>query len=94
VTILLFILGLVALVAGAELLVRGASRLATTMGISPLEVGLTVVAFGTSSPELMVSLKAALAGALQRFKAEIGRPPPRLILPSSRRPRFASPPQT
>lgn len=61
-TILLFILGLVALVAGAELLVRGASRLATTMGISPLVVGLTVVAFGTSSPEVAVSVNAALSG--------------------------------
>lgn len=62
VTILLFILGLVALVAGAELLVRGASRLATTMGISPLVVGLTVVAFGTSAPEVAVSVNAALSG--------------------------------
>ncbi len=54
--------GLVLLVAGAELLVRGASRLAAAAGISPLVIGLTVVAFGTSSPELAVSLKAGLAG--------------------------------
>lgn len=58
--IVLFILGLVCLVLGAELLVRGAARLALSFGISPLVVGLTVVAFGTSAPELAVSLQAAL----------------------------------
>ncbi|GMV44882.1 MAG: sodium:calcium antiporter [Pseudomonadota bacterium] len=56
------VLGLALLVAGAELLVRGASRLALRVGISPLVVGLTVVAFGTSSPELAVSVQAGLAG--------------------------------
>lgn len=61
-TILIFILGLIFLIAGAESLVRGASRLAAALGISPLIVGLTVVAFGTSSPELAVSIKSALAG--------------------------------
>ncbi|MBK6973961.1 MAG: calcium/sodium antiporter [Sterolibacteriaceae bacterium] len=60
--ILSFIVGLVALVAGAELLVRGASKLALSFGISPLVVGLTVVAFGTSSPELAVSVKSAWSG--------------------------------
>ncbi len=55
-------LGLILLVAGAELLVRGASRLAVAAGISPLVVGLTVVAFGTSSPELAVSVQSSLAG--------------------------------
>jgi cation:H+ antiporter len=54
--------GLAMLVAGAELLVRGASRLATALGVSPLVIGLTVVAFGTSSPELAVSVQATLAG--------------------------------
>ncbi len=54
--------GLVFLVVGGELLVRGASRLAALAGISPLVIGLTVVAFGTSAPELAVSLKASLAG--------------------------------
>ncbi|HVT44345.1 MAG TPA: calcium/sodium antiporter [Thermoanaerobaculia bacterium] len=59
---LLFIAGLVLLVAGAEVLVRGASRLAVAVGISPLVVGLTVVAYGTSAPELAVSIQASLAG--------------------------------
>jgi cation:H+ antiporter len=58
----LFVLGLALLVAGAELLVRGASRLAARLGISPLVIGLTVVAFGTSTPELAVSVQAGLAG--------------------------------
>lgn len=57
--IVLFIVGLVFLVVGAEALVGGASRLAAAIGISPLIIGLTVVAFGTSSPELAVSVKAA-----------------------------------
>ncbi|OSZ67346.1 calcium/sodium antiporter [Hydrogenophaga sp. IBVHS2] len=60
--ILLFLAGLVGLIAGAELLVRGASRLALSFGISPLVVGLTIVAFGTSSPEVAVSVGAALDG--------------------------------
>ncbi len=59
--ILLFLLGLFFLIIGAEALVRGASRLATILGISPLVIGLTVVAFGTSSPELAVSIKSALS---------------------------------
>ena len=50
------------LVIGAEVLVRGASRLAAALGISPLVIGLTIVAFGTSSPELAVSLQSALNG--------------------------------
>jgi len=54
--------GLVGLVVGAELLVRGASRLALAAGLSPLVVGLTVVAFGTSSPELATSINASLKG--------------------------------
>lgn len=57
-----FLLGLVALVVGAELLVRGASKLALAFGISPLVVGLTVVAFGTSAPELAVSVQSAWSG--------------------------------
>lgn len=58
----MLILGLVVLSAGAELLVRNASRLAVAVGISPLVVGLTVVAFGTSAPELVVSIRSTLAG--------------------------------
>lgn len=62
-TVWLFLVaGLVVLVTGAELLVRGASRLALRFGISPLVIGLTVVAFGTSSPELAVSVQSGLAG--------------------------------
>lgn len=57
-----FLLGFVFLVLGAEVLVRGASRLARAMGITPLVVGLTVVAFGTSAPEVAVSVQSALAG--------------------------------
>ena len=59
---LFLVLGLILLVIGAEMLVRGASRLALRLGISPLVIGLTVVAFGTSSPEMAVSVGAGLAG--------------------------------
>ncbi|GAB4460671.1 MAG: calcium/sodium antiporter [Anaerolineales bacterium] len=55
-----FIAGLAVLIIGAEWLVRGASRLAVKIGISPLVIGLTVVAFGTSSPELAVSIQSSL----------------------------------
>lgn len=59
----LFILGgLVLLAFGAEGLVRGSSSIALRMGITPLVVGLTIVAFGTGSPEMIVSLQAALGG--------------------------------
>jgi len=59
---LLFVAGLVGLVLGANLLVRGASKLALSFGISPLVVGLTIVAFGTSAPEMAVSAGAVLNG--------------------------------
>lgn len=62
VTLSLFVLGFCLLVGGAEWLVRGASRLAATSGISPLVIGLTVVAFGTSAPELSVSVQSAVSG--------------------------------
>lgn len=55
-------IGIVLLLSGAEGLVRGASALALRFGLTPLVVGLTVVAFGTSSPELVVSVQAALSG--------------------------------
>lgn len=54
--------GLILLVIGAELLVRGASKVAAIFGIAPLVIGLTVVAYGTSTPELAVSLQAGLSG--------------------------------
>lgn len=60
--ILMLIMGLVVLTVGAELLVRGSSRLAMAMGISPLIAGLTVVAFGTSAPEMFVSVQSSLSG--------------------------------
>ncbi len=59
---LFFVAGLFLLILGAEMLVRGSSRIASFLGISPLIIGLTVVAFGTSSPELAVSVKSSLAG--------------------------------
>jgi cation:H+ antiporter len=62
-TIAILLGGIVLLVAGAESFVRGASRLAAAVGISPLVIGLTVVAFGTSSPELAVSVQSAYAGS-------------------------------
>ena len=55
-------LGLVLLYYGAEWLVKGSSELAIRLGISPLVIGLTVVAFGTSAPELVVSIKANWSG--------------------------------
>jgi cation:H+ antiporter len=58
----LFLLGLVLLTMGADLTVRGAARLAAAAGIAPLIVGLTVVAFGTSAPELAVTVTAAIRG--------------------------------
>ena len=57
-----FLVGVVGLVLGARLLVQGAATLAATLGISPLVIGLTVVAFGTGAPELAVTLRAALSG--------------------------------
>lgn len=61
---LLWILGgLALLVLGGDLLVRGAVNLALKLGMTPLVVGLTVVAFGTSAPELLVSVSAALKGS-------------------------------
>ncbi|MEQ8313088.1 MAG: calcium/sodium antiporter [Gammaproteobacteria bacterium] len=61
-TILLLLVGLIVLGCGAEMLVSGSSRLAMHLGIPPLVVGLTVVAFGTSAPELSVSIMSALSG--------------------------------
>lgn len=62
-TLVLFVVGLLILVGGAESLVRGSSALALRLGITPLVIGLTIVAFGTSSPELAVSIESALSGS-------------------------------
>ena len=62
-SVLVLVVGLGVLVAGGELLVRGGSGLGRSLGLSPLLVGLTVVAFATSAPELAVSTDAALSGA-------------------------------
>lgn len=62
ITYVLLVLGLVILVAGAELLVRGSVQLASLARISPLVIGLTVVAFGTSAPELAVSAVSSYRG--------------------------------
>jgi cation:H+ antiporter len=59
-SISVLILGLVALTFGAEGLVRGSASLAIRLGVTPLIIGLTIVAFGTSTPELVVSLGASL----------------------------------
>lgn len=56
------VMGFVLLVAGAEGFVRGSARLAAVIGLSPLVIGLTVVSYGTSAPELAVSLQATLQG--------------------------------
>lgn len=60
--VLLFVVGLITLTLGADWLVTGATRVASRHGVSPLMVGLTIVAFGTSAPELVVSTAAALQG--------------------------------
>lgn len=56
------LLGFLLLLGGAEFLVRGSARMALALGISPLVVGLTVVAFGTSAPELAVSMVSSFTG--------------------------------
>jgi cation:H+ antiporter len=61
-TVLLLIVGLVVLVIGGELLVRGGSGLGRAFGLSPLVVGLTIVAFATSAPEFAVTVDASLSG--------------------------------
>ncbi len=61
-TYLFMLAGLIILVFGAEILVRGSVGTALRLGLTPLLIGLTVVAFGTSSPELVVSIGAAMTG--------------------------------
>jgi cation:H+ antiporter len=63
IAIVLVVASLAVLIGGAEFLVRGSSSIAKKAGISPLVIGLTIVAFGTSAPELIVNLFAAYTGA-------------------------------
>ncbi len=62
-TVGILLFGLIILIMGGEFLVRGSTSIALKAKISPLVVGLTIVAFGTSAPELLISVKAALAGS-------------------------------
>ncbi len=59
-TIALLFVGLIVLIAGGDYLVKGASSIALRIHLSPLVIGLTIVAFGTSAPELLISVQAAL----------------------------------
>jgi cation:H+ antiporter len=61
--ILILLAGLAALIVGGELLVRGAVQIAERLGMSQMLIGLTIVGFGTSTPELAASVEAALAGS-------------------------------
>lgn len=62
-TWILLVVGLILLLGGGEALVRGSVGVATRLGVSPLVIGLTLVGFGTSTPELVASVQAALIGA-------------------------------
>jgi cation:H+ antiporter len=70
-TWVMLIVGLVLLVVGADLLIKGAARLASNFGVPALVIGLTVVAFGTSAPELAVSVKAAFSGQAELAIANV-----------------------
>ncbi|PJA47202.1 sodium:proton exchanger [Candidatus Uhrbacteria bacterium CG_4_9_14_3_um_filter_36_7] len=59
------LIGLLVLIIGAELLIKGSASLARRLGVTPLVIGLTIVAFGTSSPELIVNLFAAFKGSTE-----------------------------
>ena len=61
INILILFAGLVVLVLGGDFLIKGSSSLALKMNLSPLVVGLTIVAFGTSAPELIVNIIAAIS---------------------------------
>jgi cation:H+ antiporter len=63
VSLILLLAGFVLLIVGGDVLVRSASALAVRLGVSPLAIGLTVVAFGTSAPELAATLASSLQGA-------------------------------
>jgi cation:H+ antiporter len=70
-TWLLLVVGLVLLVVGADVMVKGAARLAANFGVPALVIGLTVVAFGTSAPELAVSVKSAFSGQAELAIANV-----------------------
>lgn len=76
-----FAVGLAALIAGAELVVRFGSRLAARLGVPPIVIGLTIVSVGTSTPELAIGIEAALAS--RGSKVPPSSPPTRLISPTS-----------
>jgi len=63
IAILLLVVGLIILILGAESLVRGSASIAKKMGIPPIVIGLTIVAFGTSAPELIVNMVSAYEGS-------------------------------
>ena len=65
--------GFVLLIVGSEVLLRGASNLAAMLGMTPLVIGLTVVAFGTSSPELAVSIQSVFSDSANLESKESGR---------------------
>jgi len=62
-TIAILVIGLIILIVGGDYLVRGSSSIALRLHLSPLVVGLTIVAFGTSAPELVISIQSALKGS-------------------------------
>lgn len=62
-TIALLVIGLIVLIVGGDYLVKGSSSIALRLHLSPLVVGLTIVAFGTSTPELLISIQSALKGS-------------------------------
>lgn len=62
-TIVILIIGLIVLIIGGDYLVRGSSSIALRLHLSPLVVGLTIVAFGTSAPELLISIQSAVSGS-------------------------------
>lgn len=63
VTILLIVLGLAILIGGADFLVKGASSISKKYGVAPIVIGLTIVSFGTSAPELVINILSATKGA-------------------------------
>lgn len=76
-----FGVGLVCLIAGAEALVRGASRLATIIGISSLVIGLSVVAYGTSAPEAAVSVYSTFQGQTDLALGNVEMDIQRMVMP-------------